>query len=372
MKIRHFLPLLSLVFLFAALVAGCGQEPPKKEIVRFVRTMKIEKPSDVAARSFPGRAKAVQEVNLSFRVSGPLVERPVNVGSKVSRGDLVAKIDPRDFQVNLNDAMGKLAKAKSDMVRASKDYQRIVNIRKEDPGAASESMLDKAKDAMDSAKANVKSFTASVDAARDALNYSKLNAPFDGTIVATYVENYEYVKAQQNIVRLIDNSKVEMVVNIPESLISAAEYVTKVYVSFDTHPDTKISATIKEVGTEASRTTRTYPVTLIMEQPDNFKILSGMAGKTVGVEGNFPGDMGKKHFVIPPSATFSEEGEDKTWVWIVDKQNTTVSKQEVTIGDLTDHGVKILSGLNEGDLIVTAGVHYLKEGLKVKISQEGK
>jgi len=97
-----------------------------------------------------------------------------------------------------------------------------------------------------------------------------------------------------------------------------------------------------------------------------------MAGKTVGVEGNFPGDMGKKHLVLPPSATFSEEGDNQTWVWIVDEQNTTVSKREVTIGELTDHGVKVLSGLNPGDRIVTAGVHYLKEGLKVRISQEGK
>ena len=371
MKMKSLLRFLTPVLLSAALVAGCGQEPPKKEIVRFVRTMKIENPADVGTRSFPGRAKAVQEVNLSFRVSGPLVERPVDVGSKITKGDLVAKIDPRDFQVNLNDAQGKLAKAKSDMVRASKDYQRIVNIRKEDPGAASESMLDKAKDAMDSAKANVKSFTATVDAARDALNYTKLKAPFDGTIVSTYVENHQYVKAQQDIVRLIDNSKVEMIVNIPEGLISAAEYVTKVYVSFDTHPDTKIAATIKEVGTEASRSTRTYPVTLIMDQPDDFKILSGMAGNTVGVEGNFPGDMGKEYFEIPPSATFSDEGENKTWVWIVDEKNSTVSKREVKLGDLTDHGVKILSGINQGDLIVIAGVHYLKEGLKVRITQEG-
>jgi len=369
---KNILRFLTPALLSAALVIGCSQEPPKKEIVRFVRTMKVENPADVSTRSFPGRAKAVREVNLSFRVSGPLAKRPVDVGSKIKRGNLVAKIDPRDFQVNLNDAQGKLARAKSEMVRASKDHQRIVNIRKEDPGAASESMLDRAKDTMDSAKANVKSFTATVDAARDALNYTRLKAPFDGAIVATYVENHEYVKAQQNIVRLIDNSMVEMIVNIPESLISAAQYVTKVYVIFDTHPDTKIAATIKEIGTEASRSTRTYPVTLIMNQPDDFKILSGMAGKTVGAEGNFPGDIGKKYLVLPPSATFSEEGENQTWVWLVDEQNTTVSKREVTIGELTDHGVKVLSGLNPGDRIVTAGVHYLKEGLKVRISQEGK
>ncbi|NOR24771.1 MAG: biotin/lipoyl-binding protein, partial [Desulforhopalus sp.] len=112
MKMKSLLRFLTPVLLSTALLIGCGQEPPKKEIVRFVRTMKIVNPADVGTRSFPGRAKAVQEVNLSFRVSGPLVERPVDVGSKITKGDLVAKIDPRDFQVNLNDAQGKLAKAK--------------------------------------------------------------------------------------------------------------------------------------------------------------------------------------------------------------------------------------------------------------------
>ena len=371
MKMTSPFRIMILIFFASALITGCSQEPPKKEIVRFVRTMKVENPADVGTRSFPGQAKAVQEVNLSFRVSGPLVARPVNVGSKVKKGDLVARIDPRDFQVSLSDAEGKLAKARSDMLRATKDYERIVNIRKEDPGAASESMLDKAKDDMDSARANVKSYTAAVDAAKDALDYTFLKAPFDGTIVATYVENHEHVSAQQNIARLLDNSEVEMIVSIPESLISAAQYVTKVYVAFDTYPDTKIAATIKEIGTEASRTTRTYPVTLIMEQPDDFKILSGMAGKTVGVEGNFPGDMGKKRQVVPPSAIFSPEDDEKTWIWLIDEKTLTVSKKEVTTGKLTDSGIEVITGLHEGDVIVIAGVHYLKEGQQVRISGQG-
>ena len=89
--------------------------------------------------------------------------------------------------------------------------------------------------------------------------------------------------------RILDDSRIEMVVNIPENLISFAQYVKKVFVSFDAFPEQELEATIKEIGTEASSTTRTFPVTLIMDhQPSEFKILPGMAGKTLRAEMTSP------------------------------------------------------------------------------------
>ena len=363
-----------LFFLVPALLSiiiltGCGEENVEKNFIRPVRTMEVQTLDAIGSRSFPGRAQASQEVNLSFRVTGPLIVRAVDIGTVVKKGDLVAKIDPRDFEVALRDVQGQLANAEATRARSKKDYDRLVAIRKKDAGAVSEAMLDKASDNFESAKAAVKSLQASEDSAKDRLEYASLKAPFDGIIVATFVENFQHVSAQQKVVRLLDDSRVEMVVNIPESLIGSAKYIHTASVVFDTHPDTLVNATVKEIGTEASQSTRTFPLTLSMEQPDEFKILAGMAGKTVAVEADFPDSSTTTALEIPLSATFSSGDDGLTRVWTVDPEKKTVHQQEVTIGPLTDNGITILTGLAPGDILVTAGVHYLQEGQQVLLSQ---
>jgi RND family efflux transporter MFP subunit len=366
---KSLLSLVVPIVLSLCVFTGCSEEKIEKKYIRAVRTMEIQTLDAIGNRSFPGRAQASREVNLSFRVTGPLIARAVDVGTEVKRGDLIARIDPRDFEVALRNVQGQLAKSKATRTRSKKDYERLVRIRKQDPGATSEAMLDKARDNFESAKATVKSLQAAEDSAKDRLEYASLKAPFSGTIVATFVENFQHVSAQQKVVRLLDDSRVEMIVNIPESLIGSAKYIRTVSVVFDTHPETPIIATIKEIGTEASQSTRTFPVTLSMEQPADFKILAGMAGKTEAVEADFPDSSTTTALEIPLSATFSSGDDGLTWVWIVDPEKKIVHQQEVTIGSLTDNGITILTGLAPGDILVTAGVHYLQEGQQVLLSQ---
>lgn len=364
-------PLLSFLFptiLSLFILAGCSEEEIEKNFIRPVRSMEVQSIDAIGKLSFPGRAQASREVNLSFRVTGPLIVKAVDVGSEVKKGDLIAQIDPRDYQVNLRDVQGQLAVAEATRVRAQKDYERLSRLHKQDAGAVSEAMLDKASDNFESSKATVKSLQASEDSAKDLLDYTSLRAPFDGTIVATFVDNFQHVSAQQRIVRLLDDSKIEMVVNIPESLIGSAKYIRTVSVVFDTRPDIVIKATIKEIGTEASQTTRTFPVTLSMEQPADFKIFAGMAGKTASIEADFPNTTETTAIEIPLSATFSLADDGVTRVWIVDPEEKTVHQQEVTIGPLSDNGITILAGLTSGDIIVTAGVHFLQEGQQVLLS----
>jgi RND family efflux transporter MFP subunit len=242
----------------------------------------------------------------------------------------------------------------------------VKRIRDKDPGAISEAMIDAKKGELDRSAAQFKSLEAEVASPKDALSYTYLKAPFDGTIVQTFVENYEDVKAKQQIVRLVDTSKVEFIVNIPENLISYASSVTKVYVRFDTYPDKEIAAVIKEIGKEASKTTRTYPVTLIMDQPEDFKVLPGMAGRTVRAEGDLPAGAAREGYELPVTAVFPGESE-KTFVWVIDEQTNRVEQREVKTGDLSDNGIMISEGLQSGEWIATAGVHTLSEGQQVKI-----
>lgn len=354
--------LAGLVLLF---FSGCAEEePPKKSIVRPVKAIKVTDSSEIGRRKFPGRAKATQELELSFRVDGPLIARPVDVGSVVKEGDVVARIDPRDYEVNLRNVEGQLDESKAALARAQSEYERELRIFQRDPGATSETAVVRKREQRDVAKANIKSLEASVAGAKDQLNYTYLKAPFDGTVVATYVENFETVRAKQPVIRLLDDSRIEIVIQIPETMISLVPYATDLQVEFDPFPGRPIPAEIKEIGTEASATTRTYPVTLIMDQPEDIKILPGMAGTATGKASN---EIEFTRIEIPVAATFSPDETGKTYVWVIDDATMTVHRREVQVGELTSLGISIVAGLERGEWIATAGVNFLKEGQQVKI-----
>ncbi|MFQ5656675.1 MAG: efflux RND transporter periplasmic adaptor subunit [Candidatus Methylomirabilales bacterium] len=363
--------LVALALIPALSLAACGKdEPPEKNVIRPVKAMKVGDVALFSGRSFPGRAKAHKEADLSFRVSGPLIVLPNDiVGRQFKKGDLIARIDPRDFEVNLRNAEGRLDRSKATFVRAQADYDRVLRIYKEDPGATSEADVDRRRAQRDQAKAAIKSFDAEVANAKDQLSYTYLKASYDGIVTARYIENFEHVQAQQRIIRLLDTSKVQMIVNIPESLISRVSYVKKIRVRFDAFPDREIPAKIYEVGKEASETTRTYPVNLIMDQPKEIKILPGMAGVARG-KALLPDADEYVGIEVPVAATFSPDETGKTYVWVIDEQTKIVHKREVTTGNLTDNGIMVRDGLQPGEWIATAGVNYLREGQQVRILGE--
>ena len=402
------------------MLTACG-EPEVAKPVRPVRAIKVGDVTSVSERSFPGRARATEEVNLSFRVTGPLIELPVKVGDTVTKDQVLARIDPRDFEVAVEDAQGKLGQAEAELdamregarpeeleqlkaavQRAQAEYERARNefqraalliktktISDADYDLAHQTALKAqaelrtAQEALQigevgareedirAKEAELRSFQAALTSVEDRVLYTHLKAPFEGEVAATYVENFEMVQEKQQIVRLLDISQIEMVINVPESLILNAEYVKNIACVFDAFPETKIEGVvIKEIGTEASQTTRTYPVTLVMDQPDpstGVKILPGMAGRASGTA-ELPDQAAEQGFEIPESAVFS--GDDgKQYVWVIDEGGTTVRKKLVTPGRLTAIGIRV-TGLDAGQWIATAGVDYLQEGQKIKILQE--
>ena len=344
------------------IVAGCAEEappPPPKP----VKALQISDPGALAEGSFPGRAAAAQEANLSFRVSGPLVELSADVGDEVSAGTAVARIDPNDFQVMVTNAEAVHAAAQAAFRRAEADYNRLISAQREDPGAISQRAVDLALAARDGARAAVSSANATAQTTRDRLSYTSLTAPFDGEVVETYVENFETVIALQPIVRLVNASSIEMTLSIPENLIGYADYVTNVSVTFDALPGVEVPATISEIGSEASQATRTYPLTIIMDQPDGAEILPGMAGQA-SIQADLP-ETAEAGVHVPPTALFAGTDTEHSYVWIID--NDVVTRREVQTGALTTTGVLVTGGLNAGELIVAAGVSALTEGQIVRV-----
>ena len=355
------------------LLAGCGEPEAEKSIIRPVRAIQVADVEGLRRRGFPGRASATQEIDLAFRVDGPLITRPVNVGDEVAAGDVVARIDPRDFEVDLRNVKSQLAEARARAERAESDYRRLLNIFKTDPGATSEAAIDQAREQRDGATANVEALTASVASAQDALDDTTLKAPFDGVVVTTYVENFQNVRAKAPIVRILDNSHIEMVVNVPEDVISLASRVETVTLQFDAFAGREFTGTIKEIGREASQTTRTFPITLIMEQPEDIRILPGMAGTARANKVDLPEERQRGGLAVPPGAIFTPDIETQSHVWIITPSEGdlgVLERRPVKTGDMARHGVMVTEGLSAGEWIVTAGVHSVEEGQTVRILKQ--
>lgn len=354
-----------LLVTFLLLQTSCREEQRAK-VIRPVRALQVEETVLVGQRVFPGRTRALNRVNLSFRVSGPLIERPVFVGDKVKKDEVVARIDPRDFEAALKSSEGDQEKTEARLRFAESDYKRAETVWKEDPGAISVSYLDQKREERNQLSGSLKAINARVKSDQDALDDTYLRSPFDGIVVATYVENFEYVKAEQPILRILDLTEVEMMIDIPESLIKFIPKVKEFVVRFDAFPGREFSATVKEIGTEASRATRTYPVTLVVKQPDDFTILAGMAGEASVAPGGLPAKE-EEQFIVPSSATFSDKKLDQSYVWIFDPNTKKVSRREVVIGSLTSMGLVIEDGLSSGEWVVTSGVSFLSEGETVNL-----
>ncbi|HBO45965.1 MAG TPA: efflux RND transporter periplasmic adaptor subunit [Planctomycetaceae bacterium] len=411
----------ALVFLLAATTfAGCRQSASEPEPIRPVRAIKVGDVKAIQGREFPGRASARNEVDLSFRVSGPLVSLPVDVGSTVKAGDVIAAIDPRDFQTALDSATANLGRAQASLTamqrgarseeieqlraalaeaeavfrQSQAEHERNTNLRPS--GVVTQAEFDislalrdrnaarvtKAKEDLnigmtgarpediEAKQAEIRSLEAAVANARNQLNDAVLAAPFDGRVAARYVDNFQTVQAKQSVVRLLDVTTIEVTIQVPENLISLVPSVGSAVCRFDAFPGREFVGRVTKIGSEASQTTRTFPVTVELEQSEDVQILPGMAAVVTGR----PDDADRpanEALVVPPGAVFAVESGQKSHVWVVDESTRKVARRAVETGRLTPVGVAITEGLQPGEWIVTAGVNSLREGQEVRLPQEG-
>lgn len=369
---RH-LCMLFMVPALAVFLLSCDKKEEreaKPEVVRPVKMMTVASSSDALQRKFPGMVRAAKRADLAFQVDGTLRQLPVDEGKEVKEGQLIAQLDQRDFENSLRNAQGQLARVKAALESAQSEYDRVLRIQKQDPGAASESMVVRRREAVDQAKAEMQSAQAAVNTAQDKLGYTTLRAPFSGIISKRHVDNFQEVRAKQSIVSLDDVSALEILVDLPEIAVASmresdkqAGREARAHAEFAAAPDKQYALKIKEFATRADPRTQTYQVVLEMERPRDVLILPGMTATVVG-EAMLSGVRG--FFVIPAAAVFADD-QGKSNVWVVDKEEMTVARRKVVTGDLTgEANIQITRGLQSGEMIAVSGVAQLREGMKVK------
>ncbi|MDY0884959.1 efflux RND transporter periplasmic adaptor subunit [Dongia soli] len=356
-----------LVLLAALATAACGEKATDNaEAARPARVVRVADANLLAGRALPGQARSAREAMLAFRVPGRILERRVRVGDQVKEGDVVATLDPAPYQVELDRVASSLQRARAAYANAASQLDRDRQLLAK--GVIAKARFEVSDTTAKQALAEVKSVEAAQERAKLDLSYTQLRAPFDGVVSAAFAEAFAEVNPSQSVIRLIDPAEIEMVVNVPESMISYVPYMVDLKVTFDAVPGIEIPAEVSEIGREPSETTRTYLVKLLLTPPPGVIVVPGMAGQARGRPGP---EIAKElqGVLIPLSATFSPDDATRSFVWVVNEGAKTVHRQPVTLGEPVVGGVSVTEGLASGNLIVTAGVHSLREGQAIRVSE---
>jgi RND family efflux transporter MFP subunit len=350
------------------------------EIVRPVRTIALEADSGSQRRYF-GSVQGSRRVNLSFRVHGTLQELAAEKGAAVKKGDLLARIDARDFRTKVAQAQGVLAQARAQYSDAAANFRRYEELYQQKVIAAAK--YDAYKAQLSVARSAVSQAEAHLAAARDALRDTELRAPFDGVVAERMAENFQDVIAKQPLIVLQDISELEIVFSVPDTDVLLAPVPASadmkqlsrlsasfgVKAHFDAIPDREFPVKLKEFAAQADPRTKTYPVTVTLPQPEGVRVLPGMA---VTVTVDFSGGDRKNTFLVPESAILSRTEGDSSdrSVWLY--RDGAATLVPVIVNGERNGMIEISSPkLNVGDRVVTAGVHFLREGQKVRLMKEG-
>lgn len=418
-KSKNVLAGLSILTILS-LTCGCSELPVQEEVERPVKTIVLGDEAAGLGRAFPGTTRAVSRAELSFRVSGPLVQLPIFEGKQVRKGDLLAQIDPRDFRTSvqnleatlaglqaerrgMNQARpedirrleANLAGFKAGLLEAEATFRRYQRLYENENIAKAEydqrraardvaiAEVDRAEqelkigrqgaraediEAMD---ARIRAVEAQLQQLTDQLRDTSLRAPYSGIVAQRFVDNFEFVQAQQAVISLQDIDVMELVAQIPETIVALAkrgesENLARssevgFFALFPSLPGQQIVAQLTEVAAQADPVTRTFAVTFQMERPEEGTVLAGMTGE---IYTRFP-DKEDLGYSVPVAAVFADEGGNHC-VWKLNTDTMTAQKAEVKIEQLAGGSALILGGVSRGDTIITAGASFLEEGQTVR------
>ncbi|MFH0261629.1 efflux RND transporter periplasmic adaptor subunit [Vibrio barjaei] len=351
------------ILVLAAIISGCSKpEVGTREEVPKVRVTEIGKTELKNSLYFPALAMAADRSHLSFRVSGEISSIDLKEGDFVKKGDVLAALEPTDYQLAVDNAQARFGVIDSQFRRSSPLVKK---------GLLAQSQFDEIAAQRAYAKAEL-------ELAKLRLSFTELLAPVDGVISRVSAEQFENVQIGQQVVNIHSVDEVEVIVQLPDSF-SLNQPTNRDLASIETlvrvPSGNEYTARLKEFTTEPDPSLGTFTATLVLPMPKNEYILDGMAvdvtskAKDVGLNLT-------RGVSVPIEAVFNQDGDslndNEKFVWLLN-EDSTVTKQKVTTGKVSQTTIQIVDGLEQTQQIVIAGIARLRDGIKVEVlSQEAK
>jgi multidrug efflux system membrane fusion protein len=337
-----------------SLAAGCSS---RAEPVEAPRPVLVAHPSgaDAVAASYAGEVRAREEATLAFRVGGNLVERRVDVGDHVHRGDLLAVLDPGDLQAQARAAQAQLLAAEAQLQRARADQARFARLGHDQ--LVSRSTLDAQNAAAAAAQGEVNAARAALLVASNQAAYTQLRAPRDGVIATREAEAGQVVTAGQPIFGLAGDGGREVAFAVPESRVASIHAGDAVAVELWSTPGARMPARVREVAPAADPASRTYAVRAVLDAAARAEL-----GASARVYVDAPGTAA----LALPLAALQRDAHGGTAVFVVDPATGVARLRPIQVGPFDADATPVLRGVRATDWIVAAGGHLLRDGQKVQ------
>ena len=360
---RSKLPVLLPALLALAVLSGCTKAPPAEEPVRAVRTQTVQPGSSSMVHEYAAEIRARSESRLGFRVGGKLVERMVNLGDRVKAGQPLARLDAGDLRLGQDAARAAAQAAKVQLELAEADYQRYKALR--DQGFISNAELERRDTTLKAAKAQYEQARAQSGVQENQAGYALLLADGPGVVTAVEAEPGAVLAAGTPVLRVALDGPRDAVFSVPEDQVdglralAARPGALQLRLWGDARPALPLA--LREVAAAADAVTRTF---LVKADVGAAQVRLGQTA-TVLLAGPAAATPAIK---LPLAAVFEQGG--RSQVWVVDRGTMTLKRQAVGIAGAEGNQALIQSGLAAGQVVVTAGVHVLNEGQKVRFYAE--
>jgi|SRR5882762_2424565 multidrug efflux system membrane fusion protein len=345
---------------FSWMPASASRTSASEPVARPARVMEIAYQQRSQSLVLAGTVVPRIESTLGFRVAGKITARTVDVGTIVKPGDLIAQLDPSDYRLAVDNARAALASADADYTRAKADHERYLNLR--GSGAFTPQTLEQRQSLAATTFARVEQAKSQLSSAENNLAYTELRADAPGVVTAVQAEVGQVMTQGQGVVRVARTDELEILVGVPEHRLKAVRQAKAASFELWSDPGHRHAATLRELSPSADPMTRTYPARFSVIDPPEF-IGLGMTA-TLAFERPDAAPVAE----VPLSAIFQRGTQPA--VWVVDKESGTVTLRPVTIARWRDDSAAIASGVKDGEMIATAGVHKLEAGQKVKPVQQ--
>jgi multidrug efflux system membrane fusion protein len=345
----------------AALVAGCkGEAAVQEQPARPVKVAVVAAAPQGRTLSFSGVVRPRIESALSFRVPGKIVNRAVNVGDRVDVGQLIARLDETDLKLAENSARAAVAAARSRRDVANDNLERAKVLLPK--AIISQAAYDTRRNELDAAVAALDSAEAQLRQAVNAVGYARLEADKAGTVTAVTGEPGQVVNAGQAIITLAEAGETEIAVGVPEQDAGRLAIGQRAKIALWAGPRTIIDGRIREIAGQADSASRTYAVRIAVESAPQTMRLGMTASVALTI------DESTTPMVVPLTALTETDG--ATVAFVVDAVSKVVRKTVVTVGGVAENGAQIAGGLEVGDMVVTAGVQFLRDGMRIRLPGE--